>query len=50
MGAAGQPAWWRPHQRDTGRDFAMDIIDAAWALVEQDEILDFTVRQVIDRA
>ena len=28
----------------------MDIIDAAWALVEQDEILDFTVRQVIDRA
>jgi TetR/AcrR family transcriptional regulator len=35
---------------NAGRDFATDIIDAAWALVEEDEILDFTVRQVIDRA
>ena len=35
---------------DTGRDFAMDIINAAWALVQQDEILDFTVRQVVERA
>ncbi len=33
-----------------GRDFALDIVTAAWSLVEQDEILDFTVRQVIDRA
>jgi AcrR family transcriptional regulator len=33
-----------------GRDFAMDIIDAAWSLVQQEEILDFTVRQVVDRA
>jgi AcrR family transcriptional regulator len=32
------------------RDFALDIINAAWALVEEDEILDFTVRQVIDHA
>jgi AcrR family transcriptional regulator len=28
----------------------MDIINAAWALVQQEEILDFTVRQVVDRA
>ncbi len=35
---------------NTGRDIAMEIIGAAWALVERDEILDFTVRQVIDRA
>jgi AcrR family transcriptional regulator len=28
----------------------MDIINAAWALVQQDEILDFTVRQVVERA
>jgi AcrR family transcriptional regulator len=33
-----------------GRDFALDIVKAAWALVQEDEILDFTVRQVIDRA
>jgi AcrR family transcriptional regulator len=33
-----------------GRDFALDIVNAAWALVQEDEILDFTVRQVIDRA
>ncbi len=28
----------------------MDIINAAWGLVQQEEILDFTVRQVVDRA
>jgi AcrR family transcriptional regulator len=33
-----------------GRDFAIEIIDAAWALIEEDEIIDFTVRQVVDRA
>src|SRR5262249_29509730 len=33
-----------------GRDFALDIVNAAWSLVERDEILDFTVRQVIERA
>ena len=33
-----------------GRDFAHDIVNAAWALVQEDEILDFTVRQVADRA
>jgi AcrR family transcriptional regulator len=33
-----------------GRDFALDIVSAAWALVQEDDILDFTVRQVIDRA
>jgi AcrR family transcriptional regulator len=34
----------------TGRDFAGEIVSAAWALVEEDEVLEFTVRQVIDRA
>jgi AcrR family transcriptional regulator len=33
-----------------GRDFAVDIVKAAWALVQEEEILDFTVRQVVDRA
>ena len=32
-----------------GRDYAVDIVNAGWALVEE-EILDFTVRQVIERA
>jgi AcrR family transcriptional regulator len=32
------------------RDFALDSVNAAWALVEEDDVLDFTVRQVIDRA
>lgn len=32
------------------RDFANEIIGAAWALVEQDAIVDFTVKQVIERA
>jgi AcrR family transcriptional regulator len=34
----------------SSRDFANDIITAAWALVEQDGVLDFTVKQVIERA
>ncbi|HZQ58207.1 MAG TPA: TetR/AcrR family transcriptional regulator [Acidimicrobiales bacterium] len=34
----------------TSRDFANDIIAAAWELVEQDGVLDFTVKQVIERA
>ena len=29
---------------------ALDIIDAAWALVEEGKIRDFTVRQVVDQA
>jgi AcrR family transcriptional regulator len=33
-----------------GRDFALDIVNAAWELVQEGEILDFTVRQVTDRA
>jgi AcrR family transcriptional regulator len=33
-----------------GRDFADDIIRAGWALVEGDGVLDFTVKQVIERA
>jgi AcrR family transcriptional regulator len=33
-----------------GRDFALDIVNAAWELVQEDEILEFTVRQVTDRA
>jgi AcrR family transcriptional regulator len=33
-----------------GRDFASEIISAAWALVEDDGALDFTVKQVIERA
>jgi AcrR family transcriptional regulator len=33
-----------------GRDIALDIINAAWALVQEEEILVFTVRQVIERA
>ena len=33
-----------------GRDFAYEIIKAGWALVEEDGILDFTVKQVIRRA
>jgi AcrR family transcriptional regulator len=39
-----------PPDAGHGRDFALDIVNAAWSLVERDEILDFTVRQVIDRA
>jgi AcrR family transcriptional regulator len=34
----------------SSRDFANDIITAAWVLVEQDGVLDFTVKQVIERA
>jgi TetR/AcrR family transcriptional regulator len=34
----------------SGRDFANEIIDAAWALVQDDNNLDFTVKQVIARA
>ena len=33
-----------------GRDYANDIIAAAWELVEQDGVRDFTVKQLIDRA
>jgi|tagenome__1003787_1003787.scaffolds.fasta_scaffold20659095_1 TetR/AcrR family transcriptional regulator len=33
-----------------GRDFANDIIDAGWTLVQEDGVLDFTVKQVITRA
>jgi TetR/AcrR family transcriptional regulator len=40
----------RAGRPETGRDFALDIVNAARALVEDDEILDFTVRQVIERA
>jgi len=35
---------------NNGRDFAKEIIIAAWALVEDDGALDFTVKQVIERA
>jgi TetR/AcrR family transcriptional regulator len=34
----------------SGRDIANDIITAAWALVEGDGVLDFTVKQVVERA
>lgn len=33
-----------------GRDIAHDIVNAAWALVQEDENLEFTVKQVADRA
>lgn|SRR5579883_337149 len=33
-----------------GRPFANEIIDAAWALVQDDENLEFTVKQVTERA
>jgi AcrR family transcriptional regulator len=33
-----------------GRDFANDIIGAGWELVEKEECLDFTVKQVATRA
>jgi TetR/AcrR family transcriptional regulator len=39
-----------PSSDPARRIFAIEIINAAWALVEDGEIRDFTVRQVVDRA
>jgi AcrR family transcriptional regulator len=33
-----------------GRDYANEIISAAWELVERDGVFDFTVKQLIERA